>query len=206
MIDIIKTAPATEPITLAEMRSHLGIAQAEDTTRDTIITGRIISARQWAEEYTRRAFITQTWTAYGSDFPGDRCLIVSGNNGEDSSAIKLRGKLQSVTSVKYLDLNGVQQTLPTTDYLVDLVTNSVVPAYGVTWPTGRIQLNAVQIEYVCGYGNAAAVPEPIKDALRFIVGQWEVFQSSIEGVVRPFTIPNAAKELLNSYIDMRDYI
>lgn len=205
MIDIIKTAPAAEPITLAEMRTHLGIAQDTDTSRDTVITGRIVSAREWAEEYTRRAFITQTWTAYGSDFPGDRSLIVSGN-GADCGAIKLRGKLQSVTHVKYLDIDGVQQTLPTTDYLVDLITNSVVPAYNTTWPSGRIQLNAVQIEYVCGYGNAAAVPESIKDALRFIVGQWEVFQSSIEGVMRPFTIPNAAKELLSHYIDMRDYI
>ena len=50
MIDINKTPPATEPITLAEMRLHLGITQTADTARDAIISARITSARQWAEE------------------------------------------------------------------------------------------------------------------------------------------------------------
>jgi len=205
MIDINKTPPATEPITLAEMRLHLGITRADDTARDTIITGRIVSARQWAEEYTRRAFITQTWGSYGADFPGDRSIAGLSLGGQDYSAIKLRGKVQSVTYIKYLDGDGVVQPLGSSLYLVDLITNSVVPAYGTVWPSGRIQLNGVEIEYICGYGNAAAVPEAIKDALRFIVGQWEVFQSSMEGVMRPFTIPNAAKQLLDNYIDMRGY-
>lgn len=204
MIDINKIPPATEPITLAEMRQHLGITRSDDTARDQIITGRITSARQWAEDYTRRAFITQTWGAYGADFPGDRSLVLSGIAHADYSAIRLRGKVQSVSYVKYLDSNGTQQTLSPSLYLVDLISNSIVPAYGTVWPTGRIQLNAVEIEYICGYSNAAAVPEAIKDALRFIVGQWEVFQSSMEGIVRPFTIPNAAKQLLDYYIDMRD--
>lgn len=204
MIDINKTPPATEPITLAEMRLHLGITQTTDTARDAIITARITSARQWAEEYTRRAFITQTWGSYGSDFPGGDWLGADFGNG-DASVIRLRGKLQSVTYVKYLDLNGVVQTLSPSLYLVDLITNSIVPAYNTSWPVGRIQLNAIDIEYICGYGTAANVPEAIKDALRFIVSQWELFQSSIEGVMRPFTIPNAAKQLLDSYIDMRGY-
>ena len=204
MIDINKTPPATEPITLAEMRLHLGITQTADTARDAIISARITSARQWAEEYTRRAFITQTWGSYGSDFPGGDWFGADFGNG-DASVIRLRGKLQSVTYVKYLDLNGTVQTLSPSLYLVDLITNSIVPAYGTNWPDGRIQLNAIDIEYSCGYGTAANVPEAIKDALRFIVGQWELFQSSIEGVMRPFTIPNAAKQLLDSYIDMRGY-
>ncbi len=205
MIDINKIPPIAEPISLAEMRGHLGITQAADTSRDLIITGRITSARQWAEEYTRRAFITQTWGSYANDFPGDRSLIAFGVGHTDYNAIKLRGKAQSVSYIKYLDINGIQQTLNPALYLVDLVGNCIVPAYGTVWPTVRNQLNSVEVDYICGYGDATNVPEAIKDALRFIVGQWEVFQSSIEGVVRPFTIPNAAKQLLDNYIDMRGY-
>ena len=196
MNHLIKTPPATEPITLAEMRSHLGITQATDTSRDNIITGRIISARQWSEHYTRTAYITQTWTGYAVDFP---------YKPETCHRISLKAPLVSVTSVKYLDENGIQQTLDPSKYLVDLVTACIVPAYNQSWPTVRAQLNSVQVEYVSGYGNAAAVPESIKDAVRFIVGQWEVFQSSMEGVMRPFTIPNAAKQLLDNYIDCREY-
>ena len=196
MQHVLKTAPAAEPVSLAEMRVHLGITQADDTTRDSIITGRIISARQWCENYTSIAFITQTWTAYADKFP---CRQQTGGY-----RIRLRLPLQSVTSVKYLDQSGVQQTLDPALYFVDTVTGCLMPAYGQGWPSVRVQANSVQVEYVSGYGIASAVPESIKDAIRFIVGQWEMFQSSIEGVMRPFTIPNAAKQLLDSYVDMRE--
>lgn len=196
MNHLIKTSPTTEPVTLAEMREHLGISQASDNSRDNIITGRIISARQWSEHYTRTAFITQTLTGYAVDFPYN-CL--------QSHRIALKAPLLSVTSVKYLDLSGIQQTLDPSNYLVDLVTACIIPAYNQSWPDTRSVLNSVQVEYISGYGAAVSVPESIKDAIRFIVGQWEVFQSSIEGVMRPFTIPNAAKQLLDNYVDMREY-
>lgn len=203
MLHAIKTQPVAEPVTLAEMRGHLGISQAEDTARDSIITGRIISARQWSENYTRTAYITQTWTGYAADFPCRHGLKATHEPAHNKIALKM--PLQSVTHVKFLDTDGVQQTLDSSLYQVDPVTGCVVPAHGQTWPSVRVQLNAVQVEYICGYGTADAVPESIKDAIRFIVGQWEVFQSSIEGVVRPFTIPNAAKQLLDNYIDMREF-
>lgn len=198
MLHVIKTQPIAEPVTLDEMRQHLGITQVDDISRDNIITGRIISARQWCENYTRSAYITQTWTGYAVDFPCNQLV-------KNSRKIPLKSPLQSVTGITFLDSNGVQQTLDPSLYLVDPVTTCIVPAYGQDWPSVRVQLNAVQVEYICGYGMADAVPESIKEAIRFIVGQWEVFQSSIEGVVRPFTIPNAAKQLLDSYTDMREF-
>jgi uncharacterized phiE125 gp8 family phage protein len=191
MQHIVTTAPDEEPVTLAQMRLHLGITQSTDTARDTIITGRITSARQWAEQYTRTAYVTQTLCGYSDDF---HC-----------QQIDLKGPLQAVTGILYLDSNGVQQTLSAADYLVDTVTNCVVPAYGLDWPDARLQRNSIQITYRSGYGDPEDVPESIKDAIRFIVGQWEVFQASMEGVMRPFTIPNAAKQLLDNYVDMREF-
>jgi uncharacterized phiE125 gp8 family phage protein len=196
MNHITTIPPETEPVTLAEMRSHLGITQATDTSRDNIITGRIISARQWSEHFTRKAFISQTVTGYSVDFPFSQIY---------GQCIALKAPLVSVVSVKYLDEAGAQQTLDPSKYLVDTVTASIAPAFDQNWPTVRAQLNSVQIKYISGYGDAVDVPESIKDAIRFIIGQWEVFQSSIEGVMRPFTIPNAAKQLLDNYIDMREY-
>lgn len=195
MIHKIKDQPDEEPVTLADMRQHLGINQADDTARDSIITSRIASARLMCEHYTRQAFIAQTWVGYSTDFP---------YNCNNNHAINLKQPLISVASVKYLDSSGAQQTLAKTAYLVDIVSACIVPEFGASWPTAQTQLNSVQVEYVCGYGDAEEVPETLKDAIRFVVGQWEVFQNSIEGVVRPFTIPNAAKELLQPYIDMRD--
>jgi uncharacterized phiE125 gp8 family phage protein len=197
MKHITKTPPALYPVSLAEMRPHIGITRPEDTARDAIITGRIVSATQWCEQYTRSAFVTQTWTGYADRFPDE---------------IRLRGPLLAVQEVRYLDTSGVDQILATDQYKVDRVLMRVIPAYGLAWPDNRIEPNAVQVDYLCGYGepgctaaeSVVAVPETIKDAIRFIVGQWEQFQSSIEGVVRPFTIPNAAKQLLEPYIDYRE--
>lgn len=195
MIHRLKTGPAVEPVSLADMREHLGIIQDEDTSRDNVLSGRIISARQWAEHYTRLAFVTQSWICASVDFP---------YNPDEFSAIRLKGPMQSVTSIKYTDSDGTQLTLSSANYWVSVTSGVVCPAYAVNWPETRSKLDSVMIEYVCGYGNAADVPEAIKEAIRFIVGQWEVFQSSIEGVTRPFTIPHAAKQLLEPYVDLRE--
>lgn len=186
------TPPDIEPVTLAEMRAHLGIAQATDTSRDGVIKGRIISARQWAETYTRIAFIKQTWAGYAVAFPSER--------------MGLKMPLLSVNSIKYRDSNNLLQTLDPAYYAADLEQGGVIPAYNAQWPVALPFLNSVQVEYSSGFGeDAEDVPESIKEAIKFIVGQWEVFQSSIEGVMRPFTIPNAAKQLLDNYVDMREW-
>jgi uncharacterized phiE125 gp8 family phage protein len=195
MIHRLKTGPAVEPVSLTDMREHLGIIQEADTSRDNVLSGRIISARQWAEHYTRLAFVSQTWLAISVDFP---------YSPDEFSAVRLKGPVQSVTSVKYTDSDGTQLTLSSGAYQLSIPSGYVTPAYGVEWPETRAQLDSVQIEYICGYGNAADVPEAIKEAIRFIVGQWEVFQSSIEGATRPFTIPHAAKQLLDPYVDLRE--
>jgi uncharacterized phiE125 gp8 family phage protein len=198
MIHRLLIAPESEPVTLAQMRQHLGITQATDTSRDSIITGRIISARQWAEKYTRIAFIKQTWTGYAVDFPDGYCLY-----GEH---IGLKSPLLTINSIKYRDSSNAQQTLDPALYQTDPVSAAALPAYQNPWPQVLPFLNSVQIEYDSGFGeDAEDVPEDIKEAIRFIVGQWEMFQSSIEGVMRPFTIPNAAKQLLDSYVDMREW-
>jgi uncharacterized phiE125 gp8 family phage protein len=187
MTNRIKTPPALEPVTLADMRTQLGIIQSSDTSRDEVIKTRIVSARRWAESYMRRALITQTWTQY--------------NNGFDDH-FDLLADLQSVTSIKYLDKYGVQQTLSSTIYYVDTVNSRVWLKTGQVWPDTYVQPNAVEIEYISGYGGVSSVPVDIIDAIKFIVGHWENYQSALEGA-RISTIPYAVEQLLRPYVDMR---
>jgi uncharacterized phiE125 gp8 family phage protein len=196
MKHVVTTAPASEPVTLAEMRTHLGITQDSETGRDATITIRIQAARQWAEDFIRRPLITQTITGYDSDWPYD---------DRSGYFIALKMPFSTVTSIKYYDTDGVQQTLAADQYQVDTVGGCIVPAYGVSWPSVRVQFNSIQVVYTAGYGAASAVPEAIKEAIRFIVGQWEQWQPSIEGGARPMTVPYAAEQLLRHYIDMREY-
>ena len=52
------TAPAAEPVTLAEIKEHLRV---DSDLEDALISALITAARQWAETYQGRAYITQTW-------------------------------------------------------------------------------------------------------------------------------------------------
>jgi uncharacterized phiE125 gp8 family phage protein len=150
---VLKTAPAIEPITAAEVKTQLRL---EDTTFDTLVTALIPVARNAVEQYLRRSLITQTWTAYFDSF--ETCFRLH------------RGPFRSITSVKYYDDDGVLQTWSSSAYFTDLVSimarvihnadYDVIP----TVQSGRP--NPIQIEYVAGYGDAAAnVPAPIRQAI-----------------------------------------
>src|SRR5215469_16680870 len=61
------TPPAVEPVLLADAK---GQARIDTTDDDTLVTNLITGARQWAERYTGRAFITQTWQMALDLWPG----------------------------------------------------------------------------------------------------------------------------------------
>lgn len=182
------TAPAAEPVTEAEVITRTGIG---DNVASADTTALIKSARTWAEEFCGRAFVTQTWEKRLDAFPAEIELA--------------RGPVQSITSVKYVDTDGVLQTLASSEYtLDDYEQNGIIyPAYGVTWPSTRDEPNAVRVQFVAGYGAASAVPEPIKNAIILIVGQSFRSQPSIESGLYPSSVPNAAKEMLQPYRILR---
>ena len=80
-----------------------------------------------------------------------------------------------MATVKYLDVDGVQQTLAGTEYLVDVDSQPgyVVPAYGKAWPATYAQVNAVKVRYTAGYGTTAdKVPAPIKQWMLLHIGHY----------------------------------
>lgn len=160
----VVTAPADEPVTLQEAKDHLRV---EVSTDDALIQRLITDAREWAERFTRRALVTQTWRLWLDAFPAGPGLY--------GPAIALPGgKVQSVSNLKYVDAAGVLQTLAGADYA--LVAKDpqkpalLVPAYGKAWPGARGEPNAVQVEYVTGYGAAAAVPAIVRQAILLHAG------------------------------------
>lgn len=178
------TAPAVEPITLAEARSHL---RATATDEDWLIQAWIVAVRKRVEHITWRKLITQTWDYFLDAFP--------------SWGIEIPfGKLQSITSAKYIDTAGVEQTISSTLYQVDVKSDPgrLTPAYGETWPSAREQMNAVTIRFVCGYGLATAVPEDIKAAMFLILGHLHEHREDVADFQK-FQVPNAAEALLSPY-------
>lgn len=205
------TPPTTEPVTLAEAKLHLRIDG--DVGDDTLVAMLLAAARQWAEEYCRRSFITQTWRLTLDAFPPVPCagsysqllprLAPATAVSRARAAIALRrGPVASVTSVKYIDATGTLQTLASSEYSVDAdaLPPTIVPAYGKTWPTTRDQGAAVTVDYVTGYGAAGgAAPAPVRAAILLMLG--DLYQNREAQVVG--TIVNAnptATALLGPFV------
>lgn len=151
------TAPAVEPITTAQAKTHAVIETADD---DDYVDTLILAAREYVEQITNRAIITQTWDYFLDSF-ADEIEIP-------------KGQLGSITSVKYLDTDGVQQTAASSVYAVD--TNSdpgrVYLDYQQTWPSIRGDRHSVGIRFIAGYGLAVAVPQPIIAAMQVLITHW----------------------------------
>ena len=163
----LATPPALEPVTLAEAKAH---ARIDTTTDDALISNLIIAARQWAERYTGRAFITQTWTLAID-------MLLSGKQWpDDANAINLpRAPLQSVTTVQYYDDSDAATLWATSNYFVDTSREPgrLVLRSGSTWPSPTRVAYSLIITYVAGYGpDGSSVPEPIKAAIRELVGHF----------------------------------
>ncbi|MDO7841083.1 head-tail connector protein [Sphingomonas immobilis] len=71
-----------------------------------------------------------------------------------------------IVSVKYVDSAGVEQTVADGNY--ELLGESLVSSYGVSWATPRNQREAVRIRYRAGY--EATLPAQIRAAILLMVG------------------------------------
>jgi uncharacterized phiE125 gp8 family phage protein len=178
------TPPASEPVTLAEVKSQRNIT---DVYSDTELTRLIAAVRSYVEGYTGRALITQTWDLFLNEFEPGICIPMP--------------VLQSVTTVKYTDTDGNQQTLADTEYTVVINEQPgyIVPSYNNDWPDIRYVPEAVEIRFVAGYGAASTdVPEDLRNAIFLLLGLWHENTEDAQ----PFAmnqIPFGVRSLLDPY-------
>ena len=186
----IVTQPATEPLTVAEAKTHLRVDITDD---DTVIGEYISSARVFAEGVTRRAFVAQTWDYTLDRFP--------------TGAIKL--PMQPVTSVsyvQYVDATGTTQTftegtspdVTKYDVFTDGPRSTIVPKYNQVWPDTRDHPNVVTVRFVAGY---TTFPADLKQVLRLLVGhQYENREAVVMGFTLVEELPLAVQSFLSPYM------
>lgn len=153
-----KTPPTAEPITVAEAKLH---CRVDHVIEDSWLARAITTARKKCQRYQRRTYITTTWELRLDEFPAEIRLPYP--------------PVQSVTSIKYTDTDGVVQTLAGSGYQTDLYVfvPRIKPAYGESWPSTRDVYNAVIVEYVAGYGDAGIdVDESPREAILKLVCHW----------------------------------
>jgi uncharacterized phiE125 gp8 family phage protein len=172
------TPPTVEPVTLAEAKVALRV---EDSLRDALITGLIEAAREHAEHHTGLAFVNQTWELRLDAFPAPGDDIVLG-----------KGPVASITSIFYVDTSGVEQTLATSVYALDVSGPGYARLkFGQAWPGARVEPNAVRVRFVAGYGaSGAAVPELIRQWINMHVGSGLKAAESFASGISVTALPN----------------
>jgi uncharacterized phiE125 gp8 family phage protein len=168
------TAPSEEPLTVQDVIDQCQLGEIP-TDQKVRVAAYITGARQLLERRLCRQFCTATWKLNLDFLPAE---------------ISIRDKLpiKSITHIKYTDSNGTLTTLTpaATYYQTDLASDQrparIIPAYGATWPSVRADtLNAVEIQFVAGYGAASAVPQTIRNGMLLLVANW--YENREQGVI-----------------------
>jgi uncharacterized phiE125 gp8 family phage protein len=183
--------PAQEPVSVPDAKLHCRALQ-DIPDEDGLIVTYIRAARQLAERYMGRGLLTQTWTLERDAFAREMWLPMA-------------APLQSVTSVKYYDTDGAQQTLATSFYRVDARTEPgrVVRLPEQTWPSVQCERGqAVAITYVCGWTSVGAIPDAVKVGVLMLVDHlYENRSAASVGVgISAAVVPFGVAAFLDPYV------
>ncbi len=183
-------APAVDPVSWEDADSHLRLDG--DTSEQTLVEAYIAAATAQLDGWTGilgRALITQTWR---QDFDGfAHCMRLP------------LAPVQSISEITYYDSDNASQTLATSVY--QLFTDMRSPLIGLkpdqTWPGTYTRPDAVSVTFVAGYGDAADVPRPIRQAILLTIGTWFENRESVVVGVSATDLPgnSAARNLVAPY-------
>lgn len=174
--------PPADLLTAPEMRLQCRI---DGTDSDGLLTTALAGAAAYAQHYTRTSLGVQTLELALDAFPAGPIRL-------------LQGPATSITSLKYIDTAGTEQTLSGSLYVLDDYTTPqwVVQAWGTDWPSTRDVANAVKVRYVAGAVASGAV----KQALLLLVAHYYKYPEGVaEGA--PKEVPLGVHALLDTAKD-----
>ena len=190
------TGPTFEPVTLAEAKLQLKV-ESSVTIEDTLITNIIKAVREQAEWYTRRVLCDQTWELRFNIFSQARFDLE-------------KTPTRSITSIKYVDFNGVEQTIPTTPSCIYSLDTSREP-YGAQlgiyqiWPVARGDQGGIKIRFQTGYAyytnNVLTdnIPASFKAAILLGIGHLYEHRESVVSGGSFHEMPMGFYSLLDPY-------
>ncbi len=158
------TGPVLEPLELEDAKLHANILQNDD---NALVASSITAARESAQAFLSRALYTQTWQLQLEAFADVIWLPMAAPLQNSAVA-----NPATVPVVQYYDTAGALQTLASTVYTVDTISEPgrLLKAPNQSWPsTQSDRVFPVLITYVCGWTTVDAIPETIKQGMRFAV-------------------------------------
>lgn len=184
MLSMIIQTPASEPVTVQEVRDDLRLESGDELLLSTLIT----SARIVVEAETGCRLLTQSWDVMLDEWP------------ENDGALCLpHWPVQQVSGV-YL-LGGRRDTVATDimEYELRPRVPQIILKPGQSWPALKRNKLGVLVSLRAGFGDDAGdVPEPLRMAIRQLVAFWYE-QADWHGFHNKAEIPGVIHTLLQPY-------
>jgi uncharacterized phiE125 gp8 family phage protein len=185
MPSVLLTAPAGEPLSLADIKAFLRIEHGDD---DGVIDALIAGARIHVEARTRRALMTQTWRLSRDVWPASGVLPL------------LPAPVRELVAVRVFTAAGAQ-SVDTATFDIDTVS---APAL-LTWTRGALPqpgrpFGGIEIDVAAGYGHDPDdVPQPLRHAIRLLVAHWYEHRALIAASGEVASVPASVAGLLAPY-------
>lgn len=186
------SAPATDPVTVAEVKSHCRI----DISADDTLLDRLIEVARDAIDGPHGAgvcMVSQQWRLSIDHMPGRIWIPM--------------GPVMSIDEITYLDDGGVRQTLSSDAYTwrEERFGARVKPVYNGTWPTVRHDYDSVQVKFTAGFpGTAdspptyANIPATLKHAMFLLIGHYYEHREAVYAG-HAIEMPHGYEMLINKF-------
>ena len=219
MATVQTSAPAVEPISLADAKAFLRIDTPDE---DNLIQSLIMTSRLHIEVALGLALIQQTWSCFFDRWPhildtrtapfqpasaAYTCPDPRTRLNLATDAIVLPiSPIKSLDAIRVYADDGTFVTLPLAGFTVDLASKPprIVRRVATAVPQPGRRLNGVEIAVTAGFGlSPADVPAPIRQALLLLVAHWYEHRDPGEIGSIEARVPAAVSALLSTYAPVR---
>lgn len=182
------TAPTDEPLTTAEAREHCRLE--DDTIENAALDAYVAAARSSVEVFLKQSLLATRWQLTLDCFPAGIRLPIGPVLAATGNVV-----------ITYVDDAGATQTLATSAYKVSYgETCRIRPAYGLTWPSTRSEMDAVTILFTAGAASAADLPKAVVQAVKLTLGHYfENREATVVGT-GAVELPLGARNLLIPFV------
>ena len=184
MSSILLTGPVVEPLSLDDARSFLRVEHGDD---DPLIAALIVSARMHVEGQGKTALISQDWRIVLDCWPHHGRIAVR------------PGPLKALKAARVYDCHGQPQTVDTQAFVPDRGASTLAFMPWTMPVPGRIAAG-IELDVTVGFGDAVAdVPEPLRQAIRLLVGHWYENRGLVAAADKSTVLPSTVAALISSY-------
>ncbi len=153
------SSPSGLAVSLDEAKKHLRVSGA---SQDDEITLLIEASTEKLERDISRGIISATWQQAMSCFPSDSEMI-----------ILMMGMNTAVSSITYVDTDGVTQTLDSALWSYSQGRSGIFTEDAEGWPevSQETKSDKVFINFTCGVVDSGCVPRLLKQAILLVTGR-----------------------------------